>query len=42
VEIIEPDLAPFMESAKKSWDVILTDQPEARSYLERFQAAMGG
>lgn len=42
VEIIEPDLGPFMESAKKSWDVILTDQPEARSYLERFQAAMGG
>jgi tripartite ATP-independent transporter DctP family solute receptor len=42
VEIIEPDLAPFMESARKSWDVILTDQPEARSYLERFQAAMGG
>jgi TRAP-type transport system periplasmic protein len=42
VEIIEPDLAPFMEKAKTSWDVILTDQPEARSYLERFQAAMGG
>jgi TRAP-type transport system periplasmic protein len=42
VEIIEPDLGPFMESAKKSWDVILTDQPDARSYLERFQAAMGG
>jgi tripartite ATP-independent transporter DctP family solute receptor len=42
IEIIEPDLAPFMEKAKTSWDVILTDQPEARSYLERFQAAMGG
>jgi TRAP-type transport system periplasmic protein len=42
VEIIEPDLAPFMEKAKTSWDVILTDQPDARSYLERFQAAMGG
>ena len=42
VEIIEPDLAPFMEKARTSWDVILTDQPEARSYLERFQAAMGG
>jgi tripartite ATP-independent transporter DctP family solute receptor len=42
VEIIEPDLGPIMEQAKKSWDVILTDQPEARAYLERFQAAIGG
>jgi TRAP-type transport system periplasmic protein len=40
VEIIEPDLAPFMEKARQSWDVILTDQPEARDYLERFQASM--
>ncbi len=40
VEIIEPDLEPFMEKARQSWDVILTDQPEARDYLERFQAFM--
>ncbi|WP_342069300.1 TRAP transporter substrate-binding protein [Yoonia algicola] len=41
VEIIEPDLGPIMEKAKESWNVILTDQPEARTYLERFQAAIG-
>lgn len=41
VEIIEPDLAPFMEKAKTSWDVILKDQPEAQAYLERIQAALG-
>ncbi len=40
IEIIEPDLEPFMEKARQSWDVILTDQPEARDYLERFQAFM--
>ncbi|MCC1493064.1 TRAP transporter substrate-binding protein [Cognatishimia sp. F0-27] len=40
VEIIEPDLAPFMESARKSWDVILAEYPDAQAYLERFQAAM--
>jgi TRAP-type transport system periplasmic protein len=40
VEIIEPDLEPFMDKARQSWDVILTDQPEARDYLERFQAFM--
>lgn len=40
VEIIEPDLAPFAEAARPSWDVILTDQPEATEYLERFQEFM--
>lgn len=40
VEIIEPDLAPFMEAAKKSWDVILTDQPEATEFKDRFDAFM--
>ncbi|PWJ17060.1 TRAP transporter substrate-binding protein [Jannaschia seohaensis] len=40
VEILEPDLAPFMESAKQSWDVILTDQPEATEFKERFEAFM--
>jgi TRAP-type transport system periplasmic protein len=40
MEIIQPDLEPFMEKARQSWDVILTDQPEARNYLERFQAFM--
>lgn len=40
VEIIEPDLAPFMESARKSWDVILTDQPEATEFKDRFDAFM--
>ena len=40
VEILEPDLAPFMESAKKSWDVILTDQPEAADFNDRFEAFM--
>jgi tripartite ATP-independent transporter DctP family solute receptor len=38
VEILEPDLAPFMESAKKSWDIILTDQPEATDFKNRFEA----
>jgi TRAP-type transport system periplasmic protein len=41
VEIIEPDLAPFMEMARKSWDVILTDQPEATEFKDRFLAFMG-
>lgn len=41
VTIVEPDLAPFMEKAKKSWDVILKDQPEAQAYLARIQAALG-
>lgn len=41
VEIIEPDLAPFMEKAKQSWDVILKDQPEAQDYLARIQTALG-
>lgn len=40
VEIIEPDLGPFMEAARKSWDVILTDQPEATEYKNRFEAFM--
>lgn len=40
IEIIEPDLAPFMESARKSWDVILTDQPEATEFKNRFEAFM--
>ncbi|MEL6205749.1 MAG: TRAP transporter substrate-binding protein [Pseudomonadota bacterium] len=40
VEIIEPDLAPFMEAARKSWDVILTDQPEATEFKDRFDAFM--
>ena len=40
VEIIEPDLAPFMEAARKSWDVILTDQPEAAAFKDRFEAFM--
>lgn len=41
VEILEPDLAPFMEKAKASWDVILKDQPEAQDYLARVQTALG-
>ena len=41
VEIIEPDLTPFMEMARNSWDVILTDQPEATAYKDRFLAFMG-
>lgn len=41
VTIIEPDLQPFMDMARNSWSVILTDQPEAAAYLERFQATMG-
>lgn len=40
VEIIEPDLAPFAEAARPSWDVILDGQPEAAEYLGRFQAFM--
>ncbi len=40
VEIIEPDLGPFMEAARQSWDVILTDQPEATDFKERFEAFM--
>ncbi|MEM0934438.1 MAG: TRAP transporter substrate-binding protein [Pseudomonadota bacterium] len=40
VEIIEPDLTPFMEAAKQSWDVILTDQPEATEFKDRFDAFM--
>ncbi len=41
VEIIEPELGPFMEKAKMSWDVILKDQPEAQAYLARIQTALG-
>lgn len=40
VEIIEPDLGPFMEAARRSWDVILTDQPEAADFRERFEVFM--
>lgn len=40
VEILEPDLGPFMEEAKKSWDIILTDQPEATDFKNRFEAFM--
>ena len=40
VEIIEPDLGPFMEAARTSWDVILTDQPEATAFRDRFEAFM--
>lgn len=40
VEIIEPDLGPFMEAARQSWDVILTDQPEAAEFKDRFEAFM--
>lgn len=40
IEIIEPDLAPFMEAARQSWDVILTDQPEATEFKSRFEAFM--
>jgi tripartite ATP-independent transporter DctP family solute receptor len=40
IEIIEPDLAPFMEAARQSWDVILTDQPEATEFKNRFEAFM--
>lgn len=42
VEILEPDLAPFMEAAKKSWDIILTDQPEATDFKNRFEAFIAG
>jgi tripartite ATP-independent transporter DctP family solute receptor len=41
VTIIEPELQPFMDMARNSWDVILDGQPEAAAFLERFQAAMG-
>lgn len=41
VEILEPDLTPFMVEAKKSWDIILTDQPEATEFKNRFEAFMG-
>jgi TRAP-type C4-dicarboxylate transport system substrate-binding protein len=41
VEIIEPDLAPFQELARTSWDVILADQPEATAFKDRFLAALG-
>ena len=40
VEIIEPDLGPFMEAARESWDVILADQPEATSFKNRFEEFM--
>ncbi len=41
VTIHEPDLAPFAERARRSWEVILKDQPEAAHYLARFQDFMG-
>ena len=34
------EIVPFMEAARKSWDVILTDQPEATAFKERFEAFM--
>ncbi|XWN32627.1 MAG: TRAP transporter substrate-binding protein [Devosia sp.] len=40
VEIIEPDLGPFKDAARQSWDVILTDQPEASEFKDRFEAFM--
>ena len=39
IEVIEPDLAPFAEKARASWEVILADQPEAQALLERIEAA---
>ncbi|MFN3686527.1 TRAP transporter substrate-binding protein [Salinarimonas sp.] len=38
VTVIEPDLAPFAEAARPSWDVILADVPEARELLEIIEA----
>jgi hypothetical protein len=29
-----------MEAARQSWDVILTDQPEATEFKDRFEAFM--
>ncbi len=40
VEIIEPDLAGFMEAARQSWEVILADQPEATDFKNRFETFM--
>lgn len=39
ITVVEPDLAPFAEAARPSWDVILADAPEARTLLETIQAA---
>ncbi|WP_372424401.1 TRAP transporter substrate-binding protein [Salinarimonas chemoclinalis] len=39
ITVTEPDLAPFAEAARPSWDVILADAPEARALLETIQAA---
>lgn len=40
IEILEPELEPFAEAARPSWDVILEGQPEAAEYLDRFQEFM--
>lgn len=40
VKIVEPDLGAFMEAARPSWEIILTDQPEARAYADRIRAAI--
>ncbi|GGK50869.1 TRAP transporter substrate-binding protein [Salinarimonas ramus] len=39
ITVTEPDLAPFAEAARPSWDVILADAPEAQALLETIQAA---
>lgn len=39
ITVVEPDLAPFAEAARPSWDVILADVPEAQALLETIQAA---
>lgn len=39
ITVTEPDLAPFAEASRPSWDIILADVPEARALLETIQAA---
>jgi TRAP-type transport system periplasmic protein len=39
ITVIEPDLEPFMEKARTSYEVILADAPEARQLLEAIEAA---
>ncbi|MAL77491.1 MAG: hypothetical protein CMM62_21220, partial [Rhodospirillaceae bacterium] len=39
IQISEPDQGQFVEAAKRAWPIILTDVPNADTYLSDLEAA---
>jgi tripartite ATP-independent transporter DctP family solute receptor len=42
IAVVEPDLAPFKEVARRSYDTILAEAPEGRALLAQIEAAKRG